>query len=454
MSFSLWLLVLGCILLTLGLASAYLRLLPVSTSFIYLLFGLPIGPAGLHAWRSGLADISGWFEHLSEAALLISLFIGGLKLRLPLRSPAWTAAWLLAGPVLLGCILGLTLGAHFLFGLDWGLALLVAAILAPTDPVLASDIQVNHAGDDDRLRYAVSGEAGLNDGIAFPFVIAALLLIGQGGGLPGEFDRSGLDWLLRDVLWAIPLGLLVGYCLGHGLGRLAIHLRARHTDTSVSANDFLALALIALSYVGADALGGWGFLASFAAGIGLRHAEVATLGRASAPAEAQAAAADVREAGQASGAIEYGADRSEHPKVAAGAVMLDVLSFGNLLERSLEVLLVTLLGAMLYQHWDWRALPLALLLFCVCRPAMVWLLVGRRLMHPAQRRLLGWFGIRGIGSLYYLSYALNQGLPTALAHTASDLVLSLVALSICVHGLSIQPLLMRHARSVSRRDRE
>ncbi|MCA4130941.1 cation:proton antiporter, partial [Pseudomonas aeruginosa] len=318
----------------------------------------------------------------------------------------------------------------------------------------ASDIQVNHAGDDDRLRYAVSGEAGLNDGIAFPFVIAALLLIGQGGGLPGEFDRSGLDWLLRDVLWAIPAGLLVGYCLGHGLGRLAIHLRARHTDTSVSANDFLALALIALSYVGADALGGWGFLASFAAGIGLRHAEVATLGHASAPAEAQAAAADVREAGQASGTIEYGADRSEHPKVAAGAVMLDVLSFGNLLERSLEVLLVTLLGAMLYQHWDWRALPLALLLFCVCRPAMVWLLVGRRLMHPAQRRLLGWFGIRGIGSLYYLSYALNQGLPTALAHTASDLVLSLVALSICVHGLSIQPLLMRHARSVSRRDRE
>lgn len=193
MSFSLWLLVLGCILLTLGLASAYLRLLPVSTSFIYLLFGLAIGPAGLHAWRSGLADISGWFEHLSEAALLISLFIGGLKLRLPLRSPAWTAAWLLAGPVLLGCILGLTLGAHFLFGLDWGLALLVAAILAPTDPVLASDIQVNHAGDDDRLRYAVSGEAGLNDGIAFPFVIAALLLIGQGGGLPGvRPQRPGL----------------------------------------------------------------------------------------------------------------------------------------------------------------------------------------------------------------------------------------------------------------------
>ena len=453
MSFSLWLLVLGCILLTLGLASAYLRLLPVSTSFIYLLFGLAIGPAGLHAWRSGLADISGWFEHLSEAALLISLFIGGLKLRLPLRSPAWTAAWLLAGPVLLGCILGLTLGAHFLFGLDWGWPCWSRRSSRP--PIRCWPATSRSTTPATTTACATPYPARRDSTTASPFLRHRRPAADRSGRRPArEFDRSGLDWLLRDVLWAIPLGLLVGYCLGHGLGRLAIHLRARHTDTSVSANDFLALALIALSYVGADALGGWGFLASFAAGIGLRHAEVATLGRASAPAEAQAAAADVREAGQASGAIEYGADRSEHPKVAAGAVMLDVLSFGNLLERSLEVLLVTLLGAMLYQHWDWRALPLALLLFCVCRPAMVWLLVGRRLMHPAQRRLLGWFGIRGIGSLYYLSYALNQGLPTALAHTASDLVLSLVALSICVHGLSIQPLLMRHARSVSRRDRE
>ena len=179
---------------------------------------------------------------------------------------------------------------------------------------------------------------------------------------------------------------------------------------------------------------------------------MATLGHASAPAEAQAAAADVREAGQASGTIEYGADRSEHPKVAAGAVMLDVLSFGNLLERSPEVLLVTLLGAMLYQHWDWRA-PLALLLFCV--PAGDGLAAGRpaadapgaaapaRLVrHPRHRQPV------------LPQLRAEPGLPTALAHTASDLVLSLVALSICVHGLSIQPLLMRHARSVSRRDRE
>lgn len=118
--------------------------------------------------------------------------IGDLKLYLPLHSPAWTAVWLLVGLALLGCILGPTLSAHFLFGLGWGLVLLVATILTPTDPVLVSDIQVSHADDDDRLRYAIPGETGLSNGIAFPLVIAVLLLIGQDDGLPGEFDRSGL----------------------------------------------------------------------------------------------------------------------------------------------------------------------------------------------------------------------------------------------------------------------
>ena len=144
MSFSLWLLVLGTLLLILALASAYLRLLPISSSVLYLTFGLAIGPLGLKLWQQGLGPISGWLEHLAGAAVLVSLFIGGLKLRLPLRSPEWRAAWLLAGPVLVGTILGLTLVGHFGLGLDWGLALLVAAILSPTDPVLASLVPVSY----------------------------------------------------------------------------------------------------------------------------------------------------------------------------------------------------------------------------------------------------------------------------------------------------------------------
>ncbi|MEL7940156.1 sodium:proton antiporter [Pseudomonas delhiensis] len=455
MGFNQWLLVLGGILLTLGLTSAYLRLLPVSSSLLYLLFGLAIGPLGLDLWQADIGRISPWLEHLAEATLLISLFIGGLRMRQSLRSPVWTATWQLAGPVLLGCIAGSAALAHYLLGLDWGLALLVAAILSPTDPVLASIVQVDDASDDDGLRYGLSGEAGLNDGVAFPFVGAAFLLVTEPPSGAPALLRQLPHWLLLDVLWAIPAGLLTGYCLGYGVGRLAIHLRARHTDTSVSANDFLAMALIALSYVGAESLGGWGFLACFAAGIGLRHAEVATIGKREDPAEAQAEAAHIREAGQAHGAIAFGEDRSEHPRVAAGAVMLDILSFGDLLERSLALLLVTLLGALLANHWDWRALPLALGLFCLLRPALVWLLVTRRALAPRQRWLLGWFGIRGIGSLFYLCHVLNQAdAPRALG-AASDLVLSVVALSICLHGLTTQPLLDRYERAqLSCRPRE
>jgi NhaP-type Na+/H+ or K+/H+ antiporter len=448
MSFSLWLLVLGTLLLILALASAYLRLLPISSSVLYLTFGLAIGPLGLKLWQQGLGPISGWLEHLAGAAVLVSLFIGGLKLRLPLRSPEWRAAWLLAGPVLVGTILGLTLVGHFGLGLDWGLALLVAAILSPTDPVLASLVQVSHAGDVDRLRYAISGEAGLNDGIAFPFVVLALLLIAQGQALP-QLDEV-LRWLLSDVVWAVPAGLLLGYALGRGTGRLVIYLRARHTDTVVTANDFLALALISLSYACAEFIGAWGFLATFAAGLGLRHAEVETSSHTDDPAEEKNVNPAPREEGQANVLVEFGADPEEHPQIAAGALMADILSFGGLLERILEILLVTLLGALLVYHWDWRALPLALALFCLVRPAMAVLLIRERQLPLGHRLFVGWFGIRGIGSLYYLSYAINHDLSPLAASEASDLVLSVVALSILLHGLSTQPLLNLYERLARR----
>src|SRR3546814_3512637 len=106
--------------------------------------------------------------YLPEVAVLVSLFVSGLKLRMPLRHPAWKSAYVLAGPVMLACIGGVTLLCHYVFGLSWGVAVLIGAILAPTDPVLASLVQVNDARDSDRLRYGLSGEAGFNDGTAFP----------------------------------------------------------------------------------------------------------------------------------------------------------------------------------------------------------------------------------------------------------------------------------------------
>jgi NhaP-type Na+/H+ or K+/H+ antiporter len=130
-------------------------------------------------------------------------------------------------------------------------------------------------------------------------------------------------------------------------------------------------------------------------------------------------------------------------------MMGDMLAFGSLVERSMEVLLITLLGASLALYWDWRAIGLGLALFCVIRPVAVWLLVSRKLLTRPQKALVGWFGIRGIGSLFYLCFALGHGLPEEVKQISIGMTLSVVALSILLHGVSIQPLLERYERSIA-----
>ncbi|WP_313483657.1 cation:proton antiporter [Stutzerimonas kunmingensis] len=445
MNFLEWMAVLGVLLLILALASAFLRWLPITTSLIYLGFGVLIGQLGIGLWEMEFLHIAGWMEHLTEVAVLVSLFVSGLKLRMPLRHPAWKSAYVLAGPVMLACIGGVTLLCHYVFGLSWGVAVLIGAILAPTDPVLASLVQVNDARDSDRLRYGLSGEAGFNDGTAFPFVVFGLMLIAQG---QLEADWVG-EWALHRLLWAVPAGLLIGFLLGKLVGRVAIYLRARHTDTAMSPNDSLALALIALAYVGAELAGAWGFLAVFAAGLGLRHAEIAAADDSATPSEEliNDAVPHLAEGGLAPRALSLDDRQLGQPRVAAGVLMGDVLAFGGQLERSLEVLLVTMLGVLVSVHWDWRAVPLGLALFLLIRPLSVMLLMPRRYLDRAQCLTAGWFGIRGIGSLYYLSYAVTHGLLPDEAQTIIGLVLSVVALSIVLHGLSTQPLLRRYERS-------
>ncbi|MBO1538630.1 cation:proton antiporter [Pseudomonas sp. OA65] len=440
MTFTVWVAVLGAVLLTLALTSSYLRWMPVTTSAMCLALGVAIGPMGLDVLKLDISDSSVWMEHLTEVAVVFSLFVSGLKLRLPLNDRTWRVAYGLAGPVMILCIGGLCLALHYLLGLSWGVSMLIGAVLAPTDPVLAALVQVNDARDDDRVRFGLSGEAGLNDGTAFPFVILGLLMLREdGSGFLGE-------WLLSDVLWAVPAGLLVGYWMGRGIGRLTLSMRIRNADSTLSPNDYLALALIALAYVVAEWIQGYGFLSVFAAGLGLRQAEVKSTDESAPPAEHLVQPVVGHETVDPQQAVVGDTESLDDSQLAAGVMMSDMLAFGSLVERSMEVFLVTLLGVVLANHWDWRAVAVGALLFVVIRPLSVLVVPWRRLLDGHQRLLIGWFGIRGIGSLFYLFFALNHDLPPDVAQLCINLTLSVVALSILVHGLSTQPTLVWYER--------
>jgi sodium/hydrogen antiporter len=438
MTFLGWMSLVGALLLAMALSSASIRRLPISTAAIYLGIGCAIGPWGFDLLRIDLDAV--WFERLTEIAVILSLFIGGLRLRLPLTHPAWRAAYWLASVVMLATIAAVALFAACVLDLDPALALLIGAILAPTDPVLASAVTVGHSQDHDRLRYALSGEAGLNDGAAFPFVVVALLWLD--GIATGELAH----WAGHRLLWAVPAGLAIGYGLGHLVGSAAIRLRARNRDTAAP-SDFLALALIALSYTVAEQLGAWGFLSVFAAGLGLRRTEVRTVKDDPHPDAASQYAGDHPPAETLVEPNQVTEQELGQPAVAAGVMVAEVISFGDTLERILEVLLVVLVGMTLASYWDWRGVWLSLALIGIIRPLCTQLFLIGSGVGRMQKWLIGWFGIRGIGSLYYLAYAMTHGLSQIHIQEVAGLILTVVAASIVIHGLSGQLLMQWYNRS-------
>ncbi|MBA3454696.1 MAG: sodium:proton antiporter [Deltaproteobacteria bacterium] len=446
MSFLEWMALASGVLLLMALASSYVRDLPITTSAVYLALGFALGPVGFGVISLDVIESAVYVERLTEIAVIVALFVGGLKLRLSWRDPAWHAAFALAGPVMILTIAGIAAFAHFCLGLSLPASLLLGAVLAPTDPVLASAVAVNDADDRDRMRYGISGEAGLNDGMAFPFVVLALAWEPEGGAGTWLFEWAGVR-----LLWAVPAALVLGLALGKVVGRLAIMLRARQRDATAP-SDLLALALIGVAYVGAEAIEAWGFLAVFAAGLGLRAAEVTTVAESPHPdADLDAIAADddvVHPPAEAMVAARVPAKALEEPAVAAGVLVSETLTFGDTVERLVEVGLLVAVGVALGTHWDARAIPVALILFFVIRPLATRAVLTATPTTAPQRWLMGWFGIRGIGSLYYLGYALSHGVGGGSARDLVGITISVIALSVVIHGVTAQPLLARYEKSL------
>lgn len=422
-----WFIAVGLVLVLMALVSTWVRRLPLTSSLVYLAVGVVVGPIGLGLLIVDPVAHAPAVELVSEIAVIISLFTAGLKLRLPLRDRRWLAPLRLASVSMV-----LTVGLIALVGvlaldLPIGAAILLGAILAPTDPVLASDVQVEHALDRDRVRFTLTGEAGLNDGTAFPFVMLGLGLLGL-----HELGESGLRWIAVDLLWAVGGGLLVGGVLGTVVARLIVHVRQRH-GPALAVGELLHIGLIALAYGVALAAGTYGFLAVFAAGLAVRTVERGDTG-------------DEVDEEMLRGLPVADEETETAEETAAATVAQSLLHSNEALERIAEVALVILVGAML----SMVGVPLAVawlapLLFLVLRPLAVLVgLLGER-MPRAQKLFMGWFGIRGIGSVYYLAFAITHGLDPNLAGTLAALTLGLVAASVFVHGVSVTPLMRRYA---------
>lgn len=427
-TFTLWCIVVGLLLIAMTIGNSFIARLPLSAAMLYLAVGYAIGPAGvglvaIHPLRNAIA-----LERICEIAVLISLFTAGLKLKLPWKDNRWRVPARLASVSMVVTVGGLTLAGVYLLGLPVGAAVLFGAILAPTDPVLASDVQVTDADDRDRLRFGLTGEGGLNDGTAFPFVMLGLGLLGL-----HDLGAGGWRWWVVDVAWAVSGGLAIGYLLGLIVGRTVLFLRTHHRE-AFGADEFIAFGLIALAYGAAQALHTYGFLAVFAAGFALRriadkHAirESATPTRPAAASSASAAAAE---------AADVPAD-----------MMSAVESFNAQLERFAELAVVIAIGALLaVVPFRNEVLWLIPLLFLVIRPLAVYAgLIGA----PAtgtQKVLMSWFGIRGIGSLYYLMFAITHDVDGRFAADLVSLTIGVIVASIILHGVSVTPLMTRYKR--------
>jgi NhaP-type Na+/H+ or K+/H+ antiporter len=412
------------LLLFMAVASSLVERLPMTAGLAYLAVGVALGPHAARLIDVDLQADARLIEHITEIALLFSLFSAGLKLRVALGESRWKAPLRLATAGVAVSVILIAGAAVLVLGVPWPVAVVIAAILSPTDPVLASEVQVTHPDDRDRVRLTLTGEAGLNDGTAFPFLFLGLAMLGA-----HDVGAFGWRWLLVDVVWASAAGVAVGWFLGWSVGRFVVYLRQQHQQAH-GVDDFVALGLIAASYGLALAVNGYGFLAVFAAGLSMRQLDTDARAQAAAPLRGQKTRADARK-----------------DPASAHHLARQVLSFNLQMERIGEVVVVILLGALLSRGlFSLEAVLFALAIFFLIRPLTVLISVAGVRLSPAETALIGWFGVRGAGSVFYLAYAIAHGLDPSVASTVANAVLPAVALSVVIHGISVTPFMKAYER--------
>jgi len=434
-----WFLLIGSLLLILGISRPFIQSIPATSAIIYLTVGVVLGPVGLALFHFNPLKEAATLEVMTEVAVLISLFSAGVKMPAPFNLKRWQAPLQLAFISMTVTVIAAAFVGHYVLALPVGAAVLLGAIVAPTDPVLATDVQVRHPGDNDRLRFSLTCEAGLNDGTAFPFVMLGLGLLGL-----HELGSFFSQWIFVDILWATLAGTGIGVVSGYLLALLTSSMKASHGSNNDLLEDFIGLGLIGVVYGVSHIVHAWGFLAVFAAGVALRQTELKNYFRQS-RAKSLPEPLYLQEGIPVNNEPELIIPKTLNHQSAEPAILSEAsLVFKEHLERLSEVILVILVGGMLFlDSWSISAVIFALFLFFIIRPLSVFAGLAGTGVGTQEQWLMSWFGVRGIGSLYYLMYAIVHGLPEKIALELTHITLVVITLSIFLHGISVKPLLWK-----------
>ncbi|ARP90787.1 sodium:proton antiporter [Bordetella genomosp. 9] len=420
-----WYMLVGVLLIAVALARSVIARLPMTGAMIYLVVGFVIGPAGFGLLDVSIHENTRVLRVITETGLIVSLFAIGLHLRAPLENNLWSPPFRLALPAMFITIAIMAVAAHVGLGFSVGAALLLGAALAPTDPVLASELRPREAGDDDPLRFSLSGEGGANDGAAYPFALLGVLLCLR--------DTQALSHpllLTAQLVWGVVAAVGIGWGMGTLTETLVAKLRIRYAK-AMGFEGFLALGLMAACYGVTILVHGYGFLAVFCAGVALRRREMRATGEEK-PREA------LRD-------VSHGERRAaaKDPNLAHAYLAESMMAFSVEMERIVELALMLLIGAVISAHWrdllGWAPLAMMLLLFFVARPLAVYAAMAGTGTRWRQRLVSAWLGFRGVGTFYYLLFALERAPEQARA--LMPIALGVLVASVFVHGVSASPVL-------------
>jgi sodium/hydrogen antiporter len=375
---------------------------PLSFPIVYVALGMAVFALPLRLPTADPLAEGDVVERMTELAVIVSLMGAGLKIDRTIGWASWRTTRRLLVLAMPLTIAGVAILGWWAAGLAPAAALLLGAVLAPTDPVLAADVQVGPPGGEaeDEVRFGLTSEAGLNDGLAFPFTNAAIAMAAAGSAGVGSWLGG---WVLDDVLLKLGIGLTVGLAGGRAVGAVLFRLPTTRRIAE-STEGFVSLATTLLVYGVAELCHGYGFVAVFVAAYVLRHHE---------------------------------RDHEYHEVLHASSESI---------ERLVSAALLVLLGGAVVDGalapLTLRGVALGLAVVLLVRPIAGWLALLRTTMPQSERWALAFFGIRGIGSVYYLAQALNEA-EFADADQLWAIVAFVILVSVLVHGVSAAPLMKR-----------